>query len=446
MLKSRLAATIATDEYAYFFTLLADRFSPLNQRWQKGLEARFNRPFRPIYVLPFHHNPHFEEDNYIVLNEKLDRLHASLGSTDIIDLIYPEDLNRQFSRSPTVKSLTKQLIKKQGTVFVLSFTSVWLDVDDANVVVLGPDSRVAARYDAKTEHTKTFKKVGLPTIHSKIHRNFQKLREAQTQYPYFLSAMYSSGGIESRAIHTPADLDLYYAGLRELNKVEPLIASTFVADIAAAPNVSALVTGPDQTAIVCISDQILRNNQYMGNLYPSQISTRHREFVASATIKVGNYLSREGFRGLFGVDFLISKAGECYPVDLNPRRQGGYYCQAMAAPCDLIDLELRLIFGESIPALSDADFQSDYAWGHSKLTPYFPSMKILSELNMGHPTEPFEKVGATHLAIYYPKDHRLRVGNPGFYVTSGRTYNEVKQRLIEQTEKAISTSYELYEG
>jgi len=69
MIKSKLSPTLATDEYYYFFTMLSDRFIPLVERWQKGLEKRFNKRFKPIYILPFYHNHYFEEENYIVLNE-----------------------------------------------------------------------------------------------------------------------------------------------------------------------------------------------------------------------------------------------------------------------------------------------------------------------------------------------------------------------------------------
>ncbi len=446
MIESKLSPTLATDEYAYFFTMLTDRFQPLNTRWQKGLEKRFHKPFKPIYILLFRHNHYFEEENYIVLNERLADLHKMKGRKDIINLIYPEDLNKQFSQSEFIKDLTRKLIKKQGKVFVLSFTSVWLDIDDPNVLVLGPDGSVASNYDAKTEHIKTFEKLGMDTIKTTVYENIQELRDKQAEYPFFLSATYSSGGFESKAIFTAEDLEAYYSNLRSINKAQPLIAARFIDDIVLAPNTSAIVTGKDSTTMVCISDQILRNNQYMGNIYPSQTSSAQKKLIHEMTVKVGNYLSGQGFRGLFGLDFLITKSGKCYPVDLNPRRQGGYYCNVMSSNRDLIDLELRVIFNEPLPELSYEDFQSDYCWAHSKLTPYFPNMKIMDEIKEGDPIKPFKKPGTTYRAIYYPKDCTLLMGNPGFYLTSGKSYKEVKLRLFKETEKTISKSYELYEG
>ncbi len=45
--------------------------------------------------------------------------------------------------------------------------------------------------------------------------------------------------------------------------------------------------------------------------------------VREQTLRIGNWLSRLGFRGLFGLDFQIDPAdGRCHAVDLNPRWQG----------------------------------------------------------------------------------------------------------------------------
>lgn len=441
MIKSKLSPTIATDEYYYFFSMLSDRFIPLNERWAKGLEKRINKTFKPIYILPFYHSEMFEEENYIVLNEQLEEVHKQMKRTDIINLIHPEDLNKQFSKSPEIKQLVDQLIEKQGKVFVLSFSDVWFELDNSDIVLLGPDPKVAAFYDAKIEHYRTFEKLGIETVKSVVYQDIQELRDNQTEYPFFLSAMYSSGGIESKAIFTDQDLEAYYLHLRPVNKKEPLISTRYIDDIVLAPNSSGIVTGKGKVTVVCISDQILRNNQYMGNIYPSRITTEHVEQIKRATETVGKFLSQQGFRGLFGIDFLITKSGNCYAVDLNPRRQGGYYCIAMSSRYDLIELELAVIFNEPIPELSYDDFQVDYCWAHSKLKPYYPNVRITDEFSLGNPVEPFKTIGATYRAMYYPKNNTLMDGNPGFYLTSGVNYNEVKLSLYKETEQTISKSY-----
>lgn len=446
MIRSKLSPNLETDECYYFFSMLTDRFTPLNERWQRNLEKRFHKPFKPIYVLPFFHNHYFEEENYIVLNEWVEDVWKQTKRSDIFNLIYPEDLNRQFSRSSEIRGLAQKLIDKQGKVFVLSFSSVWFELDNPDIVILGPNPSLAARYDAKIEHYRTFEKLGMETIPTTVYQDIGNLRNNQVEYPFFLSAMYSSGGIESKAIFSLEDLEAYYTHLRPVNKSEPLIAAKYIDDIVLAPNSTGIITNEHTATVVCISDQILRNNQYMGNIYPSQASEDHLQQIHEMTVTVGKHLAGEGFRGLFGLDFLITSSGKCYPVDLNPRRQGGYYCSVMSSPYDLVDLELAIILNEKIPSLSYDNFQVNYCWAHSKLTPYYPNMKIVDEFCEGDPIQPFKDIGSTFKAIYYPKNYTLMVGNPGFYLTSGVSYQTLKMRLYKETEEIISKCYELYEG
>jgi hypothetical protein len=185
----------------------------------------------------------------------------------------------------------------------------------------------------------------------------------------------------------------------------------------------------------------------MGNIYPSKVSDHQRKLIEDMTLRVGNFLSSKGYRGLFGMDFLITASGECYPVDLNPRRQGGYFCVVMASKkVNLIELELSLALGLPIKDFNYSDFQCNYSWAHSKLSPYFSNVKIKNEVAEGDPVGPFKDIGSTFKAIYYPKDHTLIMGNPGFYLTTGRSYDEIKSKLHQETEKLISINYELYEG
>lgn len=444
MAKIKLSPNLETDQNNYFFTLLSDRFSPLNQIWKSGLEKRFGKPFKPIYVLPFP-NADKSQENYVVLNKELDELNKTIGKSNPIYLPYPEDLNKQFSESVEIKKIIDRLALKQEKIFILSFTSVWLDLSHPKVAILGPDSKVAEFYDDKVEHIRTFKKLGFPVNNTAIYKTFGELRKKHKKYPIFLSASYSSGGIESRSIYTLKDLENYYASLRSINKKQPFIAAELIDDIVLAPNVTCLIDGGN-TTVLCIADQLLRNNQYMGNIYPSQVSAGHRKLIVEMSLKMGGHLHSKGFKGLFGMDFLITKTGAVYPVDLNPRRQGGYYCVVMSSKLDIVELELKIILGDETPKIPSKIPMVSYCWAHSKLTPYFPNMKITKSVRTGDPAQPFHDIGSTYATIFYPVDHVVLTGNPGLYLTTDKSYKRIKQRLYEEVEKTISKSYEIYEG
>lgn len=430
------------EEVDYFFTMLTDRFEPLNIQWQQNLEKRYQKKFKPVYVLPFRHNAFFEEENYIVLNERLKQLHIDEGRSDVINLIYPEDLNKQFSESALIKDLIDRMLQRQDKVFIVGFTTVWLDIPNPKVVILGPDPIIAAKFDDKAEHIRTFRKLGFEINEAHIYKDFAELRESHIQFPCFVSATYSSGGIESTIIESREKLDIYYDSLRPINQVHPFIAAKLLDDIVLAPNTSALVAGENKTILTLLLDQFLRCNNYMGNIYRSRASKEMKQKMEVMTRKVGDYLSVQGFRGMFGMDFLITGNGDCFPVDINPRHQGGYFCNVMTSAIDLVDLELRVALGEDIPSPKAEDFDIDYAWAHSKLSPFKSNIRIIEDIRQGDATEPFNKIGSSYSASYYPKNHTLILGNPGFYLVTNQDRKIVEIDIKESVASLISELYE----
>lgn len=443
----QLNQCLLTDKNYYFISFLTDRFESLNDLWAKHLEKKFGKKFKPIYILPAKHNSLFEEENYIVINKRQEEIRKSTHRDNSIVLVYPEDINKQFCKSPFIRKLLDNLIKKQSKIFILGFSNVWLNLKDPRIILLGPKPSVAAKFDNKAKHIHVFKTLNLPYNTTRIFQNFDELLKGRKTYPFFISASFSSGGFESKIIYSKEDLEKFYISLRQINKKGEFIVSKLINNIKLAPNSSAIIAGKNKTTLICITDQLLRDNKYMGNMYPSQADSQHQKLIEQQTIKVGNYLSLFGFKGLFGMDFLITEDGKCFPTDINPRRQGGYFCNVMMSKkVDIIDLELKLALGESIQNITSQDFQVNYSWAHSKLTPYFHDMVIEKELKDGTPSEPFKKIGSVYSAIYYPKDYLLVSGNPGFYLITSNSYEKMKKTLIEDTEKIISKNFNIYKG
>lgn len=180
----------------------------------------------------------------------------------------------------------------------------------------------------------------------------------------------------------------------------------------------------------------------MGNIYPSQASEEMKQKMEDMTKKMGDYLSTQGFRGMFGMDFLITSNGDCLPVDINPRHQGGYFCNVMTSTIDLVDLELRVALGEDIALPKAEDFDVDYAWAHSKLSPFKSNVRIVEDIRRGNATEPFNKIGSNYSASYYPKNHTLILGNPGFYLTTDQNRDTVEADIKESVANLIGELYE----
>jgi formate-dependent phosphoribosylglycinamide formyltransferase (GAR transformylase) len=275
-----------------------------------------------------------------------------------------------------------------------------------------------------------------------VYASYDEMLVKHTEYPFFLSATFSSAGSDSRIIQTSHELASFYENIRPHNKGSHFIAARLLTDIVNAPNVCAMVLNENKTLVVCLTDQILRGHQYLGNIYPSIVSDQHRSMILEMTTTVGNYLSTQGFRGLFGLDFLITSAGDCYPLDLNPRRQGSYHCNVMMSKnVDLIDLEQTVVFDETLPAIQHKQFEATYCWAHSKIMPHRPSATLGKGFEMGEPLMPFDTIGTYHAAAWYTEGSVLKGGAAGHYACSGSSRLTLLEKLGHEVDELIARLY-----
>lgn len=444
VIERTLSKKIFSDNNEYFFTFLADRFEHLNDLWIKALENKFKKKFNPIYILSAKQNKFFPKENYLVINEKLAEIKKKLSKNNVIYLQDYEDLNKEFSESYEIKELIEKLVKKQGRIFILGFTSAFLDIKNPNVIILGPNPELTTKLDDKIEHIKLFSELNVPRNKTRIYNSIKDIKENE-KYPFYISASYTSGGYESSTVYMEEDLDTFYSKLRQINKSKPLLVADLITNIKLSPNVNAIICGKNDTRIICVTDQLLRGNHYLGNIYPSAANDSKKDEIINVTKKIGNHLSKLGFRGLFGLDFIIDSNEKLYTIDLNPRRQGGYLCNVlMSKKINIPEMELKLALGEKVPNFDYSDFQVNYAWAHSKIKPYFQNTRIINCFKEGECFTPFEK-RSEYRAIFYQAKHLLIDGNAGYIIISG-DYGEVKDKIIKEAEILISKNFELYEG
>jgi len=448
IIEKELKPEIFTDEYEYFFTFLNDRFEYAVELWIKELEKKFNKKFKPIWILSSKQNNLFKKENFIVINKKLQEIKQNLKKNNVVYLEDYEDTNKEFSESEFIKDLIEKLIKKQERVFILGFTSSCLSIQNSKVKILGPSPKIATQFDDKIKHIKLFHFLDLPRNSTRIYQNLEEIKSNE-KYPFYISASYTSGGHENGTIYSEEDLEVFYSRLRAINKKHSFLVADLITDIKLSPNVNAVVCGEDDTRIICITDQILRGNQYLGNIYPSKADDKEKQIIIETTKKVGNYLAKRGFRGLFGLDFIIDSKKNVFVVDLNPRRQGGYLVNIlMALPkINIPEIELKLALSEKVQEFGYQDFQGSFIWAHSKIKPYYLNTRILNDFQNGKPFEPFEKVGTEYKAIFYPKGCLFADGNVGYLIiSSSSSYEEIKERIIKETEILISKNFEIYQG
>jgi len=436
----RLEKNFATNKTRYFFSILGPRFEVMNELMANSLSRRFESEYKPIYVFSSHPNKYFRKENYIVLNERADLVEKELNEK-VVYLQEYEDLNEEFVRSPLVQKISKQLFAKQKQIPIYSFTTSFLRLSDPRWLVLGPSSVISTFYDNKAEHYKLFKHLGLPRNNARIFENKEELLRKNHTYPGYITASYTSGGNESGLIYSKEMLNNFLSKLRDVNERGQFLVAQIFEHIIAMPNVNAVVTGKNKTNVLVISDQIMRGERYLGNVYPTSISPKHTEQIKQIAVKIGNFLSRKGYRGLFGCDFLINNDGKLVVVDLNPRRQGGYVCNTLALKAvgiNLTDIELSCALCKEVSVnLVYEKIQYPAAWAHSKIKPYDPGQRIDRENKRGDIQRIFDKKLGNYSGTFYEKGSIFIDGYIGYTVAAGKDRRKVHESVLSTANEQL---------
>lgn len=438
-----LEKDILTNETQYFFSLLGPRFEAMNELMADSLGRRFGYKYKPIYIFSSHPNKYFAKENYIVLNKQAYDVEGDVKE-NVIYLQEYEDLNQEFFQSTFINELADGIIKKQKQLPIYSFTTSFLKTNDPRWLILGPSPEVSTFYDNKAQHYELFEELNLPRNKARIYENKDELLKEHNIFPGYITASYTSGGNESGLIYSKEMLNNFVSRLRPVNTRDRFLVASVFEHIATMPNVNAIVTGKDQTSVLVITDQIMRGARYLGNIYPSSISPEHTQQIKEITIKIGNYLSQKGYRGVFGCDFLINTKGKLVIVDLNPRRQGGYACNALALKAvgiSLTDIELSCALNETPrDDLSYEKIQYPTAWAHSKIKPYDSGQRIRGETKEGDMMKAFAEFNGSYKGTYYKKDSIFIDGYIGYVIEVGKDRDEIYNLVTEGADKILSNS------
>ena len=164
--------------------------------------------------------------------------------------------------------------------------------------------------------------------------------------PFFYSLETSSGGNGNGLITDMDDL----AGLKSMYPIQtPILVAEVVQDIKVKPCVAAVCDRFGNVVVVAMTDQVTEGNKYAGNVYPSKLAGSLQEDKILREVRaLGAELSKRGFVGMFGVDYLVDKDGNSWITDLNPRRIGAYSLLAELFEEPLIKLEFDAYVGNSI--------------------------------------------------------------------------------------------------
>lgn len=235
--------------------------------------------------------------------------------------------------------------------------------------------------------------LGLPRLPGRWLRageaRFSVLRDS-LGLPFVLQAARGQSGSGSYLIHGEPDLARACEGLADDEVWVAPFAGGLSLNINAFAMASRVAVAYPSVQLVGLSAVGARPLGYCGNDFTSTSSLPGETVLAAQeqAERIGGWLASLGFRGLFGIDFVVEReSGKVFAVDLNPRWQGSTVLetQAMlrAGRIPLAAAELAYVTGalgenDIVPLLDD--FRSPVIGSQLHLTCRSPHAKPMERL------------------------------------------------------------------
>lgn len=310
------------DDTEYFLYIGELKNYGLNIFLKEALARIFNRPFDFIAVVP----DVFEQynyDNLIVINP-LSKTYACTYGAKVSCRVSARSFMASVSADRQVRALIKRLLNRQKRLYLYMYESLpEMTLDEIEgVVLLGPDKRVARRINSKIYQYTRLKDI-VPLVEFAVCADSTELLSKtarlwrQWDQGIFITQEYSAAGVNAVIAGKEADIP---ARFRE--ETGRYLISRYIPHDND-PTVLAVVANEEDVYVVGTADQRIEGGaRFTGSTFPSVLPAEMVETLASYTRKLGQWLGREGYRGIFGCDFLVTEDGDIRFLEINARKQG----------------------------------------------------------------------------------------------------------------------------
>jgi hypothetical protein len=310
------------DAVHYFLYIGELKNYGLNIFLEEALSRIENRRFDFISIVP----DIFEQYNYenlIVINPEANKGTCRDGRNVSCRIPAPIFLS-SVSENPEIKELVQELLRRQGNLYIYMYESMPEMTLDAipGVSILGPDSNIAFRINSKIYQYQNLKDL-VPVADFFICRDLNDL--ITTTEPLwskwkdgiFISLEYSAAGVNSMIAHSTPEI---FEKFHEEDK--PFLISRYMPH-STDPTVLAVVANENDVYIAGVANQRIESGtRFAGSMFPSMLAEKVISTLNEYTRIVGKWLAREGYRGIYGCDFLVDHEKRIFFLEVNARKQG----------------------------------------------------------------------------------------------------------------------------
>ncbi|MEN8188827.1 MAG: ATP-grasp domain-containing protein [Thermodesulfobacteriota bacterium] len=345
----------------YYFLYIGDiKAYGLNFLLQDGLARKLGRQVEFIAIVP-DVLVQYNYRNLIVINPNIEEFRKENGPC-VTCRSNSSGFMAAVSENPAINDLISRILETQGRLFVNMYESepeMTLDEQFAEVFILGPDKQIAKRLNNKTVQYELLADIA-PVIDFRICRGTEELIEVTEKLReqwcdgIFVSCEYSAAGANSAITHQRADIE------KRFSDPEASYLVTRYLPHEHDPTVLAIVANEKEVFVAGVADQvIIDGNRFIGSTYPTRQPEDVKNELKEHTRKIGQVLGREGYRGIFGCDYLITEKGDIKFLEVNARKQGTTleFCYTLEqnlpeSAASLPELEYHAVIDGTFPANS----------------------------------------------------------------------------------------------
>lgn len=228
------------------------------------------------------------------------------------------------SQSRQVQALIHRLLHRQEKIYLYMYESLpEMTLDEIpGVSILGPDKHIAHKINNKIYQYQSLKNQ-IPIVDFRVCEGFDELKKTteslrnEWKDGIFVTLPYSAAGANSIVSQNFEEIIQKFdgsAGPYLISRYEPHIYD---------PTVLAVAANEDEVYIAGVADQRIEDRtRFTGSTFPSQLAPGIIAELEAHTRTVGAWLAREGYRGIFGCDFLVTENRDVLFLEINARKQG----------------------------------------------------------------------------------------------------------------------------
>lgn len=294
----------------------------LNIFLAEALSKNLSRKFDFIAIVP----DIFEQYNYknlIAINPLVNNYAREYG-VNFARRVSAGKFMSCVAENRQIKGLVQKLLKRQDSLYIYMYESkpeMTLDAIEG-VSILGPDSKIAFKLNSKIYQYTNLKEF-LPIVEFDICNGLNELIKTtdklwlKWEEGIFVSQEYSAAGVNSIIAHSTQDIINKFNGQDETYLISRYIPHIYD------PTVLGVVANENDVYIAGVADQrIEEGTRFTGSTFPSLLDKETISILKKCTRVAGKWLAREGYRGIFGCDFLVDFNGNVMFLEVNARKQG----------------------------------------------------------------------------------------------------------------------------